>query len=46
MTKTKMIMLIHLSDKNSNADKFISEISQLTGKLTIYAKKGQIIELL
>ena len=46
MSKTKLIMLIHLSDKNSNADRFVSEISQLTGKLTICAKKGQIIELL
>ena len=45
-SQTKMILLIHLSNNNSNRNKFVSEIARRTGKQVIAAKKGQKIELL
>lgn len=42
---TKEIMLIHLSDGNSNAAQFQAEIEKLTGKPTYIADKGLEIEL-
>lgn len=45
-SQTKTILLIHLSNNNSNRNKFVSEIARRTGKQVIAAKKGQKIELL
>lgn len=42
---TKKIMLIHLSDGNSNAAQFQKEIEKLTGKPTYIADKGLELEL-
>lgn len=43
---TKMILLIHLSNNNSNRKKFVAEIARRTGKQVMAAEKGQKIELL
>lgn len=45
LKETKEIMLIHLSDGNSNAAQFQKEIEKLTGKPTYIADKGLEIEL-
>ena len=45
-SQTKMVLLIHLSNNNSNRNKFVSEIARRTGKQVIAAKKEQKIELL
>ena len=45
LTGTKEIVLIHLSDGNSNAAEFQEEIERLTGKLTYVADKGLELEL-
>ncbi|MBA4509163.1 MBL fold metallo-hydrolase [Clostridium sporogenes] len=45
LRETKEIMLIHLSDGNSNAAQFQEEIEKLTGKPTYIADKGLEIEL-
>ena len=39
------ILLLHLSDRNSNSRKFKQEIEELTGKTVTVADKGMIIEL-
>ena len=41
----KKIVLIHLSDGNSNAAQMISEIHDLTKKDTVIAEAGKVIEL-
>lgn len=40
LSKTQDIVLIHLSDGNSDEARFVREIAGLTGKPTIAAKKG------
>ena len=40
LTNTQNIVLIHLSDGNSDETRFVREIAGLTGKPTIAAKKG------
>lgn len=43
LTYVKNIVLIHLSDGNSNEKQFVNEIQALTGKPTTAANKGMII---
>lgn len=43
---TKMILLIHLSNNNSNRKKFVAEIARRTGKQVLAAEKEQKIELI
>ncbi|MBO0572778.1 MBL fold metallo-hydrolase [Clostridium botulinum] len=45
LKETKEIVLIHLSDGNSNATQFHKEIERLTGKPTYIADKGLELEL-
>lgn len=45
LTKVKDITLIHLSDANSDAERFKSEIERLAGIPTYIAGKGLEIEL-
>lgn len=45
LTGTKEIVLIHLSDGNSNAAEFQEEIERVTGKPTYVADKGLELEL-
>lgn len=45
LQRTKEIVLIHLSDGNSNSEKFKTDIERLTGKPTYVADKGLEIEL-
>lgn len=45
LTRTKRIMLIHLSDGNSDEEKYIKTVQDLTGVKTIAALKGDVIEL-
>lgn len=45
LSQTKHIVLIHLSDGNSNEKEFIKAVRRATGKRTIAAKKGIEIEL-
>lgn len=45
LNKVKEIVLIHLSDGNSNAEQFKKEIESLTGKQTYIADKGLEIDL-
>lgn len=45
LTLTDNIVLIHLSDKNSNEKEFVERISNLTKKNVIAAKKGVILNL-
>lgn len=45
LTKTRNIVLIHLSDGNSNAEQFKREIQQLTNKTTYVADRGLEIDL-
>jgi len=41
----RQIVLIHLSDSNSNASRMISEINELTKKETVVADSGMVIDL-
>lgn len=43
---TKMILLIHLSNKNSDKNKFVYEIAKRTGRQVLAAQEGLKIELL
>jgi ribonuclease BN (tRNA processing enzyme) len=43
--KTKKIILIHLSDKNSDEQKMIFEINKITGVETVAALPGDVYEL-
>jgi len=45
LSQVKKIVLIHLSDSNSNAAQMISEIHDLTKKDTVIAEPGKIIPL-
>lgn len=45
LSKTKDIVLIHLSDNNSCESKYIDHIQGLTGVRTVAADKGTVIEL-
>lgn len=45
LKQTKEIVLIHLSDGNSNAEQFKREIERLTGKPTYIADKGIELEV-
>lgn len=45
LTNTKHIMLIHLSDSNSNETKYVDHIQSLTGIKTIAANVGDVIEI-
>ena len=40
LSKVKLILLIHLSKDNSNAEVFKSQVEEATGKLVYVAKKG------
>lgn len=44
LSKVNNIVLIHLSDSNSNAKQFQSEVAELTGKNVTVANKGLIID--
>jgi phosphoribosyl 1,2-cyclic phosphodiesterase len=45
LSQVKDIALIHLSDSNSDAERFKREVEGLTGKPTYIASKGLEIEL-
>ncbi len=45
MTNVRKIVLIHLSDGNSNAEQMVREITELTKKDTEVAEAGKVIEL-
>lgn len=45
LKQVKEIILIHLSDSNSNEEEFVKEIKSVTGKRVFAAKKGFEIEL-
>jgi phosphoribosyl 1,2-cyclic phosphodiesterase len=45
LSETKNIILIHLSEGNSNAVDFIKQVQDLTGIQTMVAEKGMEIEL-
>lgn len=44
LRKVQNILLIHLSDSNSDEKRFQKEVYELTGKKTVCASKGLIIE--
>lgn len=44
LTKVNNIVLVHLSDKNSNAERFRTEIQLLTGKTIHIAEPGMTID--
>lgn len=45
LSKTRNIVLIHLSDNNSNAEEFKNEVHELTNKPIYIAEKGLEIDL-
>ena len=45
LSQTQNIVLIHLSDGNSNERRFIDEVVRLTGKQVFAANKGLAINL-
>ena len=45
LTPTRRIILIHLSDRNSDAAQFKQTIARATGREVIIADRGQTIEL-
>lgn len=45
LSKVRKIILLHLSDSNSDAERMVREITELTGKDTEIAKAGKNIEL-
>lgn len=45
LSKVTRIVLIHMSGRNSNKEAFVREIEKQTGKCTIAAEKGLIIEI-
>jgi phosphoribosyl 1,2-cyclic phosphodiesterase len=45
LTQVRKIVLIHLSDSNSDASRMVREIKELTGKDTEIAESGKVIEL-
>jgi phosphoribosyl 1,2-cyclic phosphodiesterase len=44
LSQVNNIVLIHLSDGNSNADRFKSEVQEVTGKVVHVAEAGMVIE--
>ena len=44
LTKTKDILLIHLSDGNSNEKEFITKVRRATGKTTRAASPGMELD--
>lgn len=44
-TDTRQIVLLHLSDGNSDTDRMIQEIAELTGVETVVAEAGLTVEL-
>lgn len=44
LSKTRNIVLIHLSSSNSDADRFVQDIKALTGKQVYAANKGMTID--
>ena len=44
MSKVEAIFLLHLSDGNSDAERFKREVMELTGKPTYIAWEGQALE--
>jgi len=45
LSKVNNIILIHLSDGNSNAEEFVSDLHRATGKTVVAAEKGLKIKL-
>lgn len=45
LVNTRNIVLLHLSDSNSNADQFEKEIHELTNKTTYIAEKGLEVDM-
>lgn len=45
LSKTRNVVLLHLSDSNSNAEQFQAEIHELTKKQTYIADKGLEVDL-
>ena len=45
LNKTKRIVLIHLSENNSNESKYIAAVQEQTGIVTVAADKDVVIEL-
>lgn len=45
LSNTLNIVLIHLSDGNSDEERFVREIKELTGKLVYAANKGMVIDI-
>lgn len=46
LSKTQQIVLVHLSENNSNQDKYVESIQEQTGITTVAADKDVVIELL
>lgn len=44
LRKVQNIVLIHLSESNSDANRFVQEVKELTGKNTFWASKGLEID--
>lgn len=44
LRKVQNIVLIHLSQSNSDANRFVKEVNELTGKNTVWASKGLEID--
>lgn len=44
LRKVQNIVLIHLSESNSDANRFVNEVKELTGKNTFWASKGLEID--
>ena len=45
LSQTQNIVLIHLSDGNSNEKRFVDEVISLTGKPVFAANKGLVINV-
>lgn len=43
LSQTKSIVLVHLSDGNSNANRFVEDVKRATGKPTCWAKNGTVL---
>lgn len=46
LSRTKAIILIHLSNDNSNADSFEKSVEDATGKSVFVARKGKVFNLI
>lgn len=45
LSQTQNVVLIHLSDGNSNAKRFVEQVQAATGKPTCWAKAGEVMPL-